>query len=250
MRALHLARSLRRSRARAGARGLTLVEVLVVVVLVSLLMVGVVAGTNQLPSSRLKRSATMIASAVKVAYARATATSKHVRVVFDFDTNRLWIEESDIPMLVQSKDQTGTGGAQPLTDAEKTAVAEGERILKGVEIAKPAFKPVDEQAIADIEKGSGEVGRPLQRGITFREVQAAHDASARTSGRAYLYFWPGGLTERAVVQIRIGTSDEANDTMSLEVAPLTGKVTVKRGPQALQQPEDERAASEREDTGP
>ncbi len=101
---------------------------------------------------------------------------------------------------------------------------------------------------ADDEAGKG--GKPLPRGITFRSVQTTHDDAPRTSGRAYLYFWPGGRTERASIQVRIGTSDSADQAfMTVLVSPLTGRATIKGGAEDLVVPTDDAHSSEREDTG-
>ena len=230
---------------RANERGLTLVEMVVVVAIIAIFNVAALVGSKQLPSARLKRSATMINSAVKVAFARATSTSRDLRIVFDLDQQQIWIEESDIPMLVQSKDITGTSGADPMTDAEREAVAAGEQLIKGPPIPKPHFHSIEAFGFGDPDSGKG--GKPLQRGIKFREVQTAHDDEPKTSGRAYLYFWPGGLTERASIQLRIGDSEDENETLTLVVAPLTGKVTVKGGPVALVKPTDDKESSDRQD---
>jgi general secretion pathway protein H len=242
------ARTLKR---RALARGMTLVEILVVCALIGLVTGGVVAGTQQLPSARLKRTATMIASAIKVSYTRATATSRHLRIVFDFEQQAMWIEESDRPMLVQSKDKTGTGGADPITVAEQQAVADGESVVNQLKVPKAHFHPIAAFGFGDVDPGSGGAkgAKPLQRGITFREVQVAHDDEPRTKGRAYLYFWPGGLTERASIQLRIGDSMDDRSTLTLLVSPLTGKVNIKSGPVAVAKPLDDKEASEREDMG-
>jgi general secretion pathway protein H len=179
----------------------------------------------------------MIASAIKVAYTRATATSHDLRLVMDFDQEKIWLEESDIPMLAQSKDKTGTGGADPITQAEKAALAEGDKIIKGPPIPKPHFHPIEALGFAEDEPGKG--GKPLPRGITFREVQTTHDETSRTEGRAYLYFWPGGRTEPASIQVRIGKSDSADQAMTLLVSPLTGRATIKGGAQDLVVPSDD-----------
>jgi general secretion pathway protein H len=241
----------RRSRSprarRARRRGLTLIEILVVLALIAIIT-GVAVSGSQFPSARLKRSATMITSAIKVAYTRATATSRCLRLVMDLDQPRIWLEESDIPMLVQSRDASGAGGARAVTDAEKVALAEGEKILKGPAVPKPQFTPVDAAGFgAGADKAKG--GRALQRGIGFRSVQAGHDDSAHTSGRAYLYFWPGGMTERASIQLRYGESADDTNTLTLLVSPLTGKVTIKQGAVDLVVPTDDEAASDRQDTG-
>jgi len=237
----------RRAARRASRGGLTLIEILVVLAIVATVTGVAVAGSMQLPSARLRRSATMITSAVKVAYTRATATSRDVRLVMDLDRQKVWLEESDEPMLVRSNDKTGTGGADPITAAERAAVAEGEGALKGPPVPRPQFHPIEAYGFGDVEEGKG--GKPLQRGITFRAVQTTHDDAPRSSGRAYLYFWPGGLTERASIQVRIGDSEEDYRTLTLLVSPLTGKVTVKTGPVELEVPTDDASASDRQDTG-
>jgi general secretion pathway protein H len=229
------------------ARGLTLIEIIVVISIIALVMGAAVAGSMQLPSARLRKTATMITSAVKVGYTRATATSRDLRLVMDFEHDKIWLEETDVPMLVQSKSVTSNSGAEAVTDAERAALAENEKLVKGPPIAKPSFHPIEAFGFGDVEEGKG--GKPLPTGIRFRQVQAAHDDAPRTSGRAYLYFWPGGLTERAAIQIRIGDSEEDYQTLTLLVSPLTGKVTVKGGPVELELPTDDESASERKDNG-
>jgi general secretion pathway protein H len=233
--------------ARGAVRGFTLIEVLVVLALIAIVTGVAIGGTMELPSARLRRSATLITSAIKVGYMQATARSRDVRLVMDLAAKKIWLEESDAPMLVQSKDQGSTGGADPVTDTERAAVAEGEKLLRGPAIAKPRFHSVASYGFGDLEEGKG--GKPLQSGITFRSVQTAHDDEPRTAGRAYLYFWPGGLTERASIQLHIGEGDNDSPTLTLVVSPLTGKVTIKAGPVELQLPEDDSQKSDRTDTG-
>jgi general secretion pathway protein H len=233
---------------RGGARGLTLLEIMVVMVLISLIMGGLVLGGGQVASARLKHTATMIVGAVRVAFLRASATAKSQRIVFDFDQRAMWIEESDLPMLVQSKDTSTTGGAEASTQLEKKALEENDRILKGPHPPRASFHPI--KAELGFSDGTGAKGpRPLDRGITFREIQTMHDDLPRTEGRAYLYFWSGGQTELGTIQVRVGHSEDPGDTLTLVIAPLTGKVTVKNGPVSFVLPIDDRAASEREEKG-
>jgi general secretion pathway protein H len=237
----------RRLRHPSSARGLTLIEILVVISLIAVVSGVAVAGSMQLPAARLRRSATMIASAVKVAYTRATATSRSLRLVMDLDHQKIWLEESRSPMLVQSAGATATGGADAVTQAEREAVSAGDRIVQGPPIPKPRFTPIEVYGFGDVESGKG--GKSLQSGIEFRAVQTLHDDAMRTSGRAYLYFWPGGRTELASIQLRIGQSDEASRALTILVSPLTGKVDIRGGAVDLEVPTDEDHASERQDTG-
>jgi general secretion pathway protein H len=233
--------------ARARSRGLTLIEVLVVMAIVALIMGAVVVGSGQLASAKLRHSSTMLAGAIRVGFSRATATSKSLRLVMDFSTSEMWLEEGDQPMLVQSKDLTGTGGAAAATTAEKQAVEEGSRIVKGPTAPRPSFREIDPMGVVASTPGKGH--KPLERGIKFREVQTAHDDEPRREGRAYLYFWPGGQTERASIQLMAGEASEPKDAITLAVAPLTGKVTVKDGAVELPRSQDDKDLSEREDPG-
>ncbi|MDB4943382.1 MAG: ral secretion pathway protein [Labilithrix sp.] len=238
----HLARSgLRR------ARGLTLVEVLIVLAIVAVMMGAIVIGSGQLASSRARHSSTMIAGAIRIGFSRASATSKSVRLVMDFTESEIWLEEGDQPMLVQSKDLTGTGGAAAGTVAEKTAIEESGRIIKGPTAPRTAFHEIDPMGLAASAPGKGH--KALERGIKFREVQTSHDDDPRKDGRAYLYFWPGGQTERASIQLKVGEANEEKDAITLVVSPLTGKITVKDGAVALAKPTDDKESSEREDPG-
>jgi general secretion pathway protein H len=220
---------------------------MIVMLLLGLMMGVMIFGSGQVTSSRLKRATTMVAGAVRVAYTRATATSKSQRLVIDLDDQTLWLEESSTPMLVQSKDTTSTGGAAAVTEAERLAFQESDRILKGPRAPKASYHAVETLGFSSETGARGP--RPLGRGLRFREAQAEHDSEARTKGRVYIYFWPGGETERASIELAPIASTSDGDTLTLLVAPLTGKVTIKNGPVPLVIPVDDTAASERVDRG-
>ena len=236
---------------RASARrGVTLIEILVVIAIISVVTIGLVAGSHQLPSARLKRSATLLAGAVKVAFTRATAVSRPERLVFDFDEGAVWLEESDTDVLVQKNDKTGTGGAEAETDAERAAVAkaleETQTFIKGPTAPRPRFKKVDALSERDVRDKKGV--RMLPDGIIFREVITPHDATPATSGHGYLYFWPEGMTERAVIQLQIKGDRSDSAVLSVQVSPLTGRVHVKSGPFEFPTVGND-SLSEREDPG-
>lgn len=223
---------------------MTLIEVLIVMALIALILGAVVVGGGQLASSRLRKSSTMMTGAIRVGFSRATATSKTIRLVMDFSESSIWLEEGDQPHLVQTKDITGTGGATPATVAEQAAVEESSRILKGPPIPKAQFHEIDAMGLAASEPGKGH--KPLERGIKFATVQTGHDDAPRTEGRAYLYFWSGGQTERAAISLKVG---EDGQVLTMIVQPLTGRVTIKDGAVDLPAPKDDKEASEREDPG-
>lgn len=228
-----------------GARGLTLIELLIVVVLAAIMMSAVVSGMGAATNAKLKASTTLVASAVRTAFTKSSATAKPMRVVFDIDKSRIWLEESIGTVLVTTEDLASrTGGADPATEAEKKAAEDADKIIKGPRAPRPAFTPVKKSGF-DSEDGSQ--GKELPSGIRFKEIHVMHQDEPATEGRSYLYVWPGGQTELAYLQLRKGESTDEGNMMTVFVHPLTGQVKVERGAKTLPMLLGPNQVGERED---
>lgn len=232
----------RRNRPKIASRGVTLIEVLICVAIAALMMGTVALGAGVTDGARLKRSAVMIASAIRVAYAHANATSKPVRLVLDLDERTVLLEEGSGEMTISRNEQTG--GAAAATEAEKKAIEEAEAILKGPRAPRPTFKAVK---AFGLDTGKGRGGKELERNIRFLQIETAHQDEPVKSGRTYLYFWPGGQTERAAIQLSIAGSDLDANVMTLLVSPLTGKSDIRKGKLQMLRPRDDNEESERRD---
>ncbi len=230
-------------RTQRGLRGLTLVEVLVVVALIALMSGAVIFGSGMLGSSRQRAAATLIMSGVRLGITRANSTGRPVRMVFDLEEDRLLLEETTSGQMLREKEEKSTGGgAEAATEAEREARAEADRILEGPRAPRAQFKPVKQFGFdGDDPKG----GRSLGNGIQFKSVQTEHDEEPRTEGRAYLYFWPGGGTERASIQIYRGGD---TNVMSVLVSPLTGRAKIEKGAVKLEAPKNDSDYGQTEDS--
>src|SRR4051794_34712072 len=191
---------------RSGSRGVTLVETLIVVAIIALLASVAFFGLSAITKSRLRRSGTMIASAVRIAYAHANATSNVVRLEFDLDERTVSLEESSQPFLVKKNDQTG--GAAAATALEKSAIEASDQILKGPVVPRAMFRPTKSFGF---DPDKGRKGKDLGQGVRFLQIETGHDDLPVNSHRAYLYFWPGGQTERAAIQLTDGTGTDSSD---------------------------------------
>lgn len=216
-----------RQHRRSRARGLTLVEVLIVIALIGLLSGAAVFGSGMLAGSRQREAAMLIVTGVRLGMTHANSTGRPVRLVFDLDHNTVNLQETNGRMLVVKEKGASTGGgAAPATSAERQAKEESERILNGPRPPRPTFTPV-KSFDSDVKNPSK--GRSLGRDIEFREVQTEHDGEPRRKGDAYLYIWPGGETERAVIQIHEKGHDSDDDGLTVVVSPLTGRAAIRRG---------------------
>ncbi len=224
------------------ARGLTLIELIVVVTLAALLMGAMIIGMGATTNARIRSAATLVTSGVRVAFSRAQTTGKSTRLVFDLDQHRISLEESDIPMLVR-RDDVVTGGAEGSTPQEVDAIKDAERIVDGPKAPRATFSPI---AALGFEADDPSTGRELGSGVAFRRIEVAHQEDPVTSGRAYLYFWPGGMTERASIQIGRKGGEGDDGVLTLLVSPLTGRVRIVAGAKPMERPRDD---SDREDRG-
>lgn len=228
-------------------RGLSLVEVLITLAIMTLVTGTAVMGLGQLRKARLRQSAVMVASAVRVAYGHANAIGKPVRLVFDFEQRMVTLEEGSGRLSVDKKEKSG--GAAAATDIEKQVEEEAEKIVKGPRAPKASFTPTK---AFGFEPGGGKPGKELSDGVRFLSIDTSHQEAPEEETRAYLYFWPGGQTERAAIELVLGNPAEADpeqDILTVLVSPLTGKTEMKKGKVEMQRPRDDSEESDRQDTG-
>ena len=64
----------------------------------------------------------------------------------------------------------------------------------------------------------------LGSSVKFADVWVQHQPERYTTGKAFLYFWPSGLTESAGIRLAQG-----DDVYTIVVAPLTGRAKVVNG---------------------
>jgi len=232
---------------RRTTRGVTLVEVLVALGLAALLVGGTFTGSGMVRHARLREGSTLVASAVRLAYDHANATSRVTRLVFDFERGSITMQESDGKLFLQGG---RTGGAAAANDAEKAAVEAGEEILDGPKRARPEFREVQRSsldAVAVVREGDDPVkssGKALPKDVRFKQIEVQHEDEPVTGEKVYLYFWPGGQTERAAIQLQLGSEPGERDLMTVAVKPLTGQVRIDQGAVAMLRPESDEEASD------
>jgi general secretion pathway protein H len=226
---------------RQRARGFTLVEVLIVVALMAIMSMMVVSGSGMLSGTRMRSAATLIMSSVRMAMTRSNSIGRPVRLVFDIDAGRLMMEETRGRMLRVSDHEEGAkAGAQAATEAEQQAAEYARNIVQGPRAPEAAFTPVESFADGD----DPALGRELGKDIRFIQVQTEHDTEPRSEGRAYLYFWPGGGTERASIQI---TRPGDHQGLTVLVSALTGRSKIERGRIELEEARHDVDFQEREE---
>jgi general secretion pathway protein H len=231
--------SVKRGRAKRNILGVTLVEVLIVITLIAVLAGATVFGSGMLRSSRLRSGSTLIASAVRLGLSRANNSGHPTRLVLDLDNDRVLLEEASGSRMLREK-AAPAAGAEAATQAEQAAKAESDRILDGPQAPRAAFKPVAKFAETP-------EGRELGAGVDLYAVQTEHDEVPITSGQAYVYFWPGGITERAHIELKQAGTDQA---LTVIVSSLTGRTRIEKGLVDFPEPRTDREEDQGERAAP
>jgi general secretion pathway protein H len=235
----------RRARRARTSAGFTLIEIMVVIAIGALIMGSAVRGFRSLAKSDLRAATMHLSGAIRYLFDRASTTGKYHRLVIDLGTGRYWAEVSDDRFYIPHEAET---------DAVRMKREENE--AKQDEDDKRKAELRERQSSGDSSSGSSgsssggsfdvsklEVGdfRPKRaRFGAFKEtaikpvtlksnsVRIAGVFTPRltdevTAGRAYIYFFPMGQTEPAIVHL---TDPKGETTYSIVVHPITGRVKI------------------------
>jgi general secretion pathway protein H len=218
-----------RRRVREG--GYTLIEVLAVAAIAVGLIAASAVGIRRLRQSDLRTASARLAGAIRFTYDRAITTGRYYRLVIDLDQKTYWPEVSDDRFyLVRGRSRAPTEDEADTSQAQ-TAKPSGSGtgstlgLLSGGGSTTPttvaAKVGVGKARFAPDSTASRRQSAPLQ-GVAITAVWTARFDEPVTQGRTYLYFYPEGMTERAIIHV----ADTSDGAYSLVVHPLTGRVQI------------------------
>jgi general secretion pathway protein H len=219
---------------RTTGGGFSLVEVLVVIAIVGLMLGAAVYGFRAIARSDLRSSASKLGAAIRYCFDRSITTGQYYRIVLDLDRNSYWAERSDERMYLARDKENAPGKGQAfdrdkyekeLDEADKKereawGTANGQNAQIAATLEPP---PKPRRAHFATFKDASLPTVQLKK-TRFFDVYTPRQREPYTSGRAYLYFFPDGHTERAFIRLQDGDA-----WYSLIVHALTGRVEVLTG---------------------
>jgi prepilin-type N-terminal cleavage/methylation domain-containing protein len=197
--------------------GFTLIEVILVIAIIAVVITGATFGLGAITRTRLRSSAFKVASAAKFAYNRSLTHGTTTRLQFDFEKNTMAVEETETPVTLATEEQ--------LEDEPGEAVDPWDLARSRLETPLDKVKP--RSPFQPIANASGQplkqyAAQPLGDGILIHGLITPHETETRTDGEGAVYFFPGGVTEHAVIQL----SDSSETVYSVEIHPLTGDARI------------------------
>lgn len=205
-------------------RGVTLIEILLVLAILSLVMGIATPMVSGVTSANLKGAAGSVSGAIRYMYNQAGLSGAYCRMQFELQGRGYKAECADKPFYLDQKRETANaeGERDEPEDEETKKLSSDDEEIKERERLKASFREIKTSVIRAAK---------LPPEIRFDGVWTGHQKDRFTKGAAQLYFFPGGYTERAYVHI----ADEKNNIYTLIVSPLSGKVTIE--PQYVEVPE-------------
>jgi general secretion pathway protein H len=229
---------------RRGQGGFTLIEIMVVIAIVALLLSGVAVTIGNVTRARLRSAASTTSATIRFAFNQARMNGVYLRMVLDLEQNQIWLESSTdqvslrrgrsqhtttkgpereptatnkkVPLLPSSsteeKPEEGGEGTQPLIDT-KALVSAYRQDLEPTRRARAYFQPL-------VGLGSKRIKLPDR--VRIDSVLTPRLDEPVTDGRAYIYFFPQGSAEPAIIRV----VDQNDSFYSIVVHPLTGRTRV------------------------
>ena len=194
---------------------MTLVEILIVIVLLAGVMAGVSYGIGAIHRTKLKSACTRVVAGARFAFHRSVTKARTLRLAFDLDEGTFAIEEAEGQVYLDASEDRNIDPDEDDAAVDPWAAAQArldETVI--VQAGRSRFGP--------IVNGEGEPLRRYQpkrlEDVRIVQVTTPHEPEPRTSGKAYVHFFPGGRAEHATVQLA-----DANDhVFTVEIHPLTG----------------------------
>jgi general secretion pathway protein H len=203
--------------------------------LIGLLGAAVVTGFRSFAKSELRGSASKLAGAIRYLFDRASTTGKIHRLVFDFEGGKYWAEVSDDRFFMprereteESRQRDTDEEAERLRE-EKEAEARGESSDPDeAQIDPSRYQPIDwKPKRARFEMFAEKALKTVElRNAKLAGLFTPRYAQPVGTGKGYLYFFPLGQTEPAIVHV---SDPEGQTFFSLLVHPLNGRVQVQAG---------------------
>jgi len=178
-------------------RGMTLIELMVVIGIVVILMAAGTIGIASIRGADVSATASILTGALRYVYTLAIHHNKTYRLVIDMDNRRFYTEAADdesdpcaryIPE--EGTDEPGQGRGDedaPRDEDEEEGAAPGGRFSEDAsELLSEDFRP-DTNVTA---------------------VFTEHHREPQTSGRAAIYFYPTGRAERAMIWVGEGEEED------------------------------------------
>jgi|GEM_PF-1077095 len=179
-------------------KGFTLIEILLVLAIIVLVLSFGMPVVSRITGQNINTSARKLTALIRGVRTDAILLNSIYRLSLDLDKNTYSVESRD--------------GAEPLSELALLSVKRDPKNPDAVNAAASDFKVVDKY---------NKEPKNLPPGVVFNGLLKEKEGKIK-EGIAYIYFFPNGLNEKAIVYLNSQSAKEGG--YSLFVHPTSGKV--------------------------
>jgi prepilin-type N-terminal cleavage/methylation domain-containing protein len=223
-------------------RGMTVLEIMIVLAVVGGLFLVVRTGFRAVTKADLVENANELTAVMRRASQVAVEHGELHRVVLDLENQAYVLEVCQGETAIQRNEQINAGdedaqraierGKQRLSNLPADALAAGDPdmaarraiALAGHHVADRLCKPATDSLTGDAEGKGWQRELRKDKGIKFKQVWVQHRDDGVTKGQVAIYFFPIGSSEKSVIELTDGS-----ETFTVLVFGLTGRVELRDG---------------------
>lgn len=197
--------------------GMTLIEILITLTLIAGLLGVFVSAMGGSAYEAMRGEAARLMGTIRYVYYQAAAKSQYSRIVFDLSEQKYFVETSEEPFYIPREDDETEAMIAKNREKNKGDVEGSEEGGEGTTEATTLAGEFAEDESEQLEIFE------IDPVIKIADVFIGHQKEPVAEGKAYLYFFPKGQTEFAVIHF---SDEEESEFITLIVNPLTGRVEI------------------------
>jgi general secretion pathway protein H len=198
----------------ASAAGFTLLEIGIAMVVLLLAFTVALPGLEAITGAKMRAAAGHLSSSMRALYSEAALTGRTCRIAFDIDARTYDVQcASGAATISSRKEEVREGRRYVDIKKQQDELDRLRELAKDNPVEAQIEAQTSYQEVADAPKVT------LPDGVSFDSIWVQHQAEKYTGGDAYVYFFPQGNTEHALITLKRG-----DDLITIESSPLTGRV--------------------------
>ena len=223
---------------------MTLIEIMIVLSIVGMAMGAVALSYRAIAKATARSSASKLAAAIRYLYDQSIVTGAYYRLSVDLGTedqplSSYKAERSDERFFLRRDKENAPGRGKAFdADAERKQQDEDDKRIKDSTQGLAAqLQPPPTPKRARFETFKDAMLPTVEmRGVYIRDIYTPRQNEPYIEGKAYLYYFPDGHTEHAVIHVVAGKRPRVDDPLpddtdiyTLVLHPLTGRLELLTG---------------------
>jgi general secretion pathway protein H len=228
-----------RNSVRRSGGGFTLIEIMIVLAIIGLITGASIRAFRSVAKSDLRAGTAHLSGAIRYLFDRASTTGKYHRLVLDLNEGRYWAEVSDDKFFIPRDAESDYNRRRREEEEakqdqdDKRKAEQRERNNGGSSYTYTGSFDMAKLEMGDFRPKRARFGafketalKPvtLKKGsVRIAGVYTPRVTDEIVAGRAYIYFFPMGQTEPAIVHL---SDAKGENYYSIVVHPITGRVKI------------------------